>query len=189
MNLELVQRDPDSRVDSDFKGCVISILTQCELNRIRSGENQRAPGSSEEKVLFPSHFSARTRSFKTQVPGYAVHTRILWNILDCPNDFSGSIQDLKLNRDFFIRLFINVVRDKSSVGRVRPSVHFIPDSVARWFSGIPECGTDGEKMSRVGEFIRGQFLEKRNIIKNPDASAMRSQDEVVIPWMNQDVMH
>src|SRR5918996_6073112 len=80
--------------------------------------------------------------------------------------------------------------NRRSARRVLPNEHLLPAHLLATLLivQIRHRRTDVEKIRLRGLHLRRPLLQRRDVVRDPDAPAMRGDDEVIVTGMDEDVV-
>ncbi len=176
-------RELRARIEFHDKLRVISLFAACHFHRVGAGQNSGAlrcfkcgRGRGRDVRRLQPH-----RPFHAADPAAAVRR-------ECVHQLPLRIENLQLHFSKNVTLAL-VVRNHGRIGRIRSGVHrasFHPAAVSRQ-PLLRGLGLEEHRLLR--HHFGSQLAQRRNVVHDPDAAAMRGDDQVRLARVHHNVPH
>src|ERR1043165_4597367 len=109
-------------------------------------------------------------------------------MLDVLHELAASIEDLQLERCFFVELVFEVVSYQRAGRRVWTSKLFVADAVTSEATRVSQRRSHGKQIRVAAQNLRRHLLDRSCIVKDPDAATVCGENQIVLTRMDEDIV-
>src|SRR6185436_16329878 len=101
--------------------------------------------SPKESELFFSRWTSHFRTTESEIPRHSIQSLFTRRPLDVLHELAGTIEDLQLERCFFVELVFEVVSYQRAGRRVWTSKLFVADPITSETARVSQRGSHGKQ--------------------------------------------